>query len=166
MDEQRRLAALRSLDILDQPDDPDFDAIVRDAARAFAVPIALVSLVDEHRQWFRAKVGLEVSETPLASSFCTHAIRAGVEVFEVENATADPLFKNNPLVTGDPNIRFYAGAPLKTSTGARIGTLCVIDRKPRGKLRDDQRQQLIALADRVMALLEERRRRLADADPA
>jgi len=157
-DDGARLESLRSFDILDTCPEAAFDEIVRDAAATLGTPIALVSLLDEHRQWFKAKVGLEVSETPLTSSFCTHAVR-GEGIFEVGNATQDARFAENPLVTGDPNIRFYAGAPLKTSGGTRIGTLCVIDRSPRASLSDVQKDALTQLADRVMATLEERKQR-------
>lgn len=150
------VSALKGYGVLDTPNEAAFDDIVVQAARILRTPIALISLIDENRQWFKAKVGLAPSETPRAISFCTHAIR-GPDVFVVEDATADTRFSSNPLVTGDPNIRFYAGAPLKTASGARIGTICVIDSKSHPALTDRQKTQLEALADRTVALMEARR---------
>lgn len=129
-DEKGRLAALRSLELLDTPTEERFDRITRIAQRLFEVPIALVSLVDECRQWFKSAQGLGASETGRNISFCAHAIHAS-DVFVVENALDDPRFCDNPLLTGPPDIRFYAGAPLTTAGGFRVGTLCLIDRKPR-----------------------------------
>ena len=129
-DENDRLAALHSLAILDTPADERFDRITRLTQRLFDMPIVLVSLVDECRQWFKSAQGLSASETPRDISFCGHAIHAG-KVFVVENALADPRFADNPLVTGPPGIRFYAGAPLATAGGFRVGTLCLIDSTPR-----------------------------------
>ena len=161
-DEDGRLAALRAFGVLDTAAEPEFDSIVQQAARTLGTPIALLSLIDEDRQWLKAKVGLEIAETPRSMSFCTHAIQ-GDEVFVVENAKHDARFADNSLVTGDPNIRFYAGAPLKTDTGRRIGTICVIDSKPRAMLSDVEKTQLEALADRVMKALERRQHRIASA---
>lgn len=159
-DEDARLAALRSFDILDTASEAEFDRIVQQAARTLGTPIALMSLIDEDRQWFKSKVGLEIAETPRSMSFCTHAIQ-GDEVFVVPNAKHDPRFADNSLVTGDPSIRFYAGAPLKASTGRRIGTICVIDNKPRATLTDVEKRQLESLADLVMKALERRQQRKA-----
>lgn len=153
-----RLAALKGYGVLDTPNEPEFDAIVRQAAAYFDAPVALVSLVDENRQWFKAKVGVEPSETPLAISFCTHAIR-GPDVFVVEDTTQDPRFADFTIVTGDPNVRFYAGAPLKTPDGHRLGTLCVLDTKARGALSDEQKQALESMAARVSELFEARKAR-------
>ncbi|MEZ4448227.1 MAG: protein kinase [Nannocystaceae bacterium] len=153
--EHERLAALRRHAILDTPAEGDFDALVHAAAELCGAPIALVSLIDEDRQWFKAKLGLEASSTPRDQAFCAHAI-VGDELFEVEDALADPRFADNPLVTGAPDIRFYAGAPLRTADGHALGTLCVIDRAPRS-LRDDQREGLRALADEVVRELALRR---------
>lgn len=158
-DDSARILALKGYGVLDTPNEAQFDEIVREAAKVLRTPIALISLIDENRQWFKAKVGLEASETPRSISFCTHAIR-GPDVFVVEDATKDDRFFDNPLVTGDPSIRFYAGTPLKTSTGKRIGTLCVIDSKPHGALTESEIKQLAALADRTMAALESRRERM------
>lgn len=159
MDSHRgKSSALGSYGVLDTPNEPEFDAIVREAARSLRTPIALVSLLDENRQWFKAKVGLTPSETPLSMSFCTHAVQQG-GVFEVPDATKDSRFANSPLVTGEPNIRFYAGVPLRTPDGARIGTVCVIDKTPRAGLSVEEQHYLIALANRVILLLEERKKR-------
>jgi len=129
-DEAERLAALRSTKLLDSPPVERFDRFTRIARRLFGVPIALVSLVDAERQWFKSRQGLDVSETPRDISFCGHAILGG-DVLVVPDATRDPRFRDNPLVTGDPNVRFYAGYPLRGPDGYRVGTLCVIDRSPR-----------------------------------
>lgn len=104
--------------------------MVRFAADEFECPIALVSLIDENRQWFKARVGLDVCETGRDISFCGHAV-VGDSIFVIENASADERFADNPLVTGAPFIRFYAGAPLAAADGHRVGTLCLIDTKPR-----------------------------------
>ncbi|HAH11285.1 MAG TPA: hypothetical protein DCL54_15220 [Alphaproteobacteria bacterium] len=128
--EEKRLQTLYALDILDTPPEAILDDIASMAAGLFDVPIALVSLVDSDRQWFKACVGLEVSETPRNISFCTHAIRAE-DVFVVPDAAADDRFCTNPLVIGPPHIRFYAGAQLRTPDRQNIGTLCIIDRRPR-----------------------------------
>jgi len=126
--EALRLEALYRTMLLDTPPEQRFDRIVRFAASEFEVPIALVSLVDRDRQWFKARVGLDACATARDVSFCGHTILRP-EVLVVEDASADPRFADNPLVTGDPFIRFYAGAPLELGTGERVGTLCLIDRK-------------------------------------
>lgn len=126
----RRIESLRALDLLDTLPEDRFDRITRLAARIFDVPIALVSLVDRDRQWFKSNIGLEVEETPRAHSFCGHAI-LGPEVLHVPDAAADHRFHDNPLVIGEPNIRFYAGCPIAAPDGALVGTVCVIDDRPR-----------------------------------
>lgn len=128
--ERFRLEALDALMILDTSPEDRFDRVVRFAAAELDTPISLISFVDAHRQWFKAKVGLAVSETSRDVAFCAHAINSD-EIFVVEDACADPRFAANPLVTGDPHIRFYAGAPISSPSGARLGTLCVIDTRPR-----------------------------------
>lgn len=143
-DEQERLAALQELRILDTPAEERFDRITRIARDLFAVPIALISLVDAGRQWFKSATGLDASETPRSISFCGHAI-LGAEPLVVENALADLRFADNPLVTGDPVIRFYAGIPLRSLSGRKLGTLCLIDRVPR-RFGPDDVQRLRDLA--------------------
>ena len=128
-DEQARLEALRSIDVLDTPPEERFDQLTRMAKRLFGVPIALVSIVDENRQWFKSCVGLDVIETSRDISFCGHAI-LGNDVFIIPDTFEDPRFADNPLVLNDPGIRFYAGCPL-TVGGHKLGTLCIIDKKPR-----------------------------------
>jgi diguanylate cyclase (GGDEF)-like protein len=147
--EARRLAALHELHLLDTPAEERFDRITRLAQRLFDVPISLVSLVDRDRQWFKSRQGLEPAETPREISFCHYTI-AGEGVMQVTDATRDPRFAENPLVTGDPLIRFYAAAPLTAPDGSKLGTLCVIDRQPR-ELATDEIEILRDLADLVEA---------------
>lgn len=155
LNEAERLAALRRYEILDTPPEPAFDRIVRLASYMLGTPISLVSLIDETRQWFKAHQGIETSQTPRSMAFCAHAI-LGDDVFVVPDARADRRFADNPLVTGEPNIRFYAGAPLHTPEGHRLGTLCVIDRRPR-TLDDEKRALLADLSALVVDALELRR---------
>jgi two-component system NtrC family sensor kinase len=150
--EPARLNALQRYSIMDTAFEKVFDDVVRMASKVCGTPIALVSLVDADRQWFKARVGLGATETSRDVSFCGHAIH-GTELFEVPDAWEDARFHDNPLVTGGPNVRFYAGAPLRTSDGHGIGTLCVIDSLPHA-LDDHQRDVLRALADHVMELME------------
>ncbi|MDH3460804.1 MAG: GAF domain-containing protein, partial [Burkholderiaceae bacterium] len=147
-----RLAALCALDMLDTPAEERFDRITRVAQRHFGVQIALVSLVDADRQWFKSRQGLAALETPRDVSFCGHAILSE-DVFYVPNALQDPRFADNPLVTGGPEIRLYAGAPLRAPGGERVGTLCVIDSRPR-ELSTEDFAMLRDLADGVEAELE------------
>ncbi len=157
-DEAERLAALRGYAILDTPPEENFDRIVRLACRLFSVPIALISLVDENRQWFKARQGLEATETPRDVAFCAHAIlEDGVLV--VPDATQDQRFADNPLVQGGPGIRFYAGAPLISPTGQRIGTLCLIDTISRTDFSTADRASLRDLGGVVMDEMEMRRTR-------
>ncbi|MGY2224541.1 sensor domain-containing diguanylate cyclase [Pseudomonas gingeri] len=142
--ETARVETLRSLNILDTSPEERFDRLTRLAKRLFNVPIALVSLVDENRQWFKSCVGLTVSETPRDISFCGHAI-LGDQVMMVPDAENDERFHDNPLVTGEPGIRFYAGCPLTVGNGSKLGTLCLIDTRPR-TLDDEERALLRDLA--------------------
>jgi GAF domain-containing protein len=128
--EEARLRLLHDLLLLDTPPEKRLDRIVEFAASEFAVPICLVSLVDRERQWFKAKVGLAVCETPRDISFCGHALLEN-DLLIVPDALHDPRFHDNPLVIGAPHIRFYAGAPITPKAGLAIGTLCLIDRVPR-----------------------------------
>ncbi len=125
-----RLAALRELLILDTPPEERFDKVVRFAADEFDMPIALLSLIDENRQWFKSNVGLDVCETARDISFCGHAILQS-DILVIPDARADGRFADNPIVTGEPYVIFYAGAPLAMPSGFTIGTLCLIDHKPR-----------------------------------
>ena len=145
--ERQRLATLRALGVLDTAPQERFDRVTRLAQRMFDVPIALVSLVDENRQWFKSHQGLDVAETPRDVSFCAHAI-LGDEVFVVPNTTNDDRFADNPLVTEDPKIRFYAGTPIKAVDGNKMGTLCLIDSKVRD-FTDEQREMLQDLGQLV-----------------
>ncbi|MGK2947854.1 MAG: diguanylate cyclase [Acidimicrobiales bacterium] len=129
-DDPQRVASLRALDLLDTPPEERFDRITRLAQRLFGVPMATVTLVDEDRQWFKSRIGIDVAETPRSESFCGHAIASG-EALLVADARLDERFVDNPSVLDDPNIRFYAGIPLSAPDGARVGTLCVMDDVPR-----------------------------------
>ena len=155
--ETGRLAALHGYGILDTPPEPEFDAIVQQAACLLNTPIALISLIDERRQWFKARVGLSVQETPRSIAFCAHAI-AGNGIMIVVDATKDPRFMNSPLVRFDPSIRFYAGAVLKDRQGHRLGTICVIDQQPRPGLSREKIAVLQGLGKKVIDLLEQRQR--------
>jgi len=128
--ESERIASLRRMLILSTPDEEAIDRVTRTAQRLFNTPIALLSLIDSQRQWFKSCIGLPVRETGRDVSFCGHAIMDDA-LFVVEDATADPRFADNPLVTGDPHVIFYAGRPLHNADGHRIGTLCIIDHQPR-----------------------------------
>ncbi|MDM0085714.1 EAL domain-containing protein [Variovorax sp. J31P179] len=148
-DEDASLAALHALKILDSEPEPEFDAIVRTAAEICGAPISLISLIDHDRQWFKANVGLPgIAETPRELAFCAHAVLGG-DLFEVPDAMQDSRFADNPLVTGPPDIRFYAGAPVLLNDGICVGTLCVMDRKPR-QLSEKQRETLRCLS-RIVA---------------
>ncbi|MGV8944617.1 sensor domain-containing diguanylate cyclase [Thermomonas sp.] len=154
--EAARQAALDALRITDSVPEPAYDAVVRLASILCDTPISLISLVTRDRQWFKARVGLAADETPRSMAFCAHAIASPGEMMEVCDASIDPRFQDNPLVTGEPNIRFYAGHPLVDSHGHALGTVCVIDQVPR-QLDHVQRAGLAALADVVSGLLEARR---------
>jgi PAS domain S-box-containing protein len=164
-DEHERLLALYECDVLDTPADPLFDSITRLAAQLCAAPIALFSLIDRQRQWFKSNHGLTgTGQTPRDIAFCAHAI-LGDELLEVPDATRDARFSDNPLVVYDPKIRFYAGMPLRDAGGYPLGALCVKDYKPR-HLTPDQRQGLESLARLAVSLLEQRRgeRRLRESE--
>lgn len=153
--EIERLKALRSYGILDTTTEPSFDDITKIASYVCQTPISIISLVDDGRQWFKSEIGLGVRETPMEQSICAHAILEH-SFLEVEDVTKDPRFVANPLVTGEPHVRFYAGALLRTPDGLPLGTVCVLDDKPR-VLTPEQREVLSALARQVMAQMEFRR---------
>ncbi len=153
--EPERLAALRRYSILDTRPEQDFDDLAMAAAQTCGTPVALVSLIDTNRQWFKAKVGLTTAQTPRDVAFCAHAVLQS-DVLVVPDALADDRFAKNPLVTAEPHIRFYAGAPLITSDGHALGTLCVIDHVPR-QLNPEQVETLRTLSRQVVAQLELRR---------
>ena len=155
-DETRRIAVLDDYRVLDTPPEAEFDRIVQLAANLFGVPIALVSLVHAERQFFKARIGLKVCETSREVSFCAHAL-ASYEVLVVPDALADPRFADNPLVTGEPFIRFYAGVPIVSPEGHKLGTVCVIDTVARSPLTDQQEKLLQSLAQIAMDQLERRR---------
>lgn len=142
--------------VLDTEPEPDFDALARLAGHICDTPMALISLVDECRQWFKAAVGMSVRETAREISFCTHALQQR-DLLIVPDATLDPRFRHSPLVTGEHGVRFYAGAPLVSTDGAVLGTLCVMDRRPR-TLTTAQAEALRVLARQVMVQFELRHR--------
>ncbi len=153
--EVARQTALDKL-ALDTFADVALDDITRLAAGIFETPVAMVSIIDRNRQWFKSKVGLTETETPREVAFCAHAINEPNVVMVVEDASTDPRFADNPLVTGDMHIRFYAGAPLVTADGYAIGTVCVVDTKPR-QVDAEKLESLRFLAQQVIATIEAKR---------
>lgn len=153
--ESQRLAALRSYGILDTPRESEFDDVVKVVSAICRVPISVINLIDDGRQWFKAEVGLGVRETPLDSSICAHAILQP-DLMIVPDTTKDPRFIDNPLVTGEPHLRFYAGALLQSSDGMPLGTVCVLDYEPR-TLNENEQALLRLMASQVMKQLELRR---------
>jgi PAS domain S-box-containing protein len=157
MNKNDRLEALKKYEILDTLPEKVFDDIVELASAICNTPISLISLLDSERQWFKARVGLDAPQTPLEYSFCHHAIQNPDEIFVVNDPLTDERFSHNPLVTGDPHIRFYAGAPLVTPEGVAFGALCVIDDKPR-EFTAEQQRMLSILAKKVIRELELRKK--------
>jgi len=150
--ESARVAALDRYAILDTEPEQTFDDLVALAAYVCKAPIAMLSLVDDRRQWFKSKVGLEIRETPRETSFCAHAIQQQ-DVFIVPDTRNDARFRDNPMVVGEPHIRFYAGAPLINEEGFALGTLCVIDRQPR-ELDEAQKGALKSLSRLALGQME------------
>jgi GAF domain-containing protein len=155
--EAERLEALQSYGILDTAPEPEFDGIARIAALVCRTPIALVNFVAEHRQWFKAEIGLGRRETPIELAFCTHALRQP-DLFIVPDTLLDPRFDCHPLVTQWPYLRFYAGSLVLSGEGLPIGTVCVLDREPRDGVTMAQGEVLLILARQVAAILDYRRR--------
>lgn len=153
--EVKRLKILWQYDVLDTVPEEVFDDLTELASHICEAPVALISLVDENRQWFKSKVGTSVQETSRDISFCAHALLDD-DMLVISDATKDPRFSDNPMVTGPQKIRFYAGAPLITPDGHALGTLCVLDKEPR-KLRSEQLKALRVLAHHVVSQLELRR---------
>src|SRR4029453_571635 len=146
-DEEERLEALHELEILDTDPESEFDDLALIASQICGTPVSAISLIDRDRQWFKSAVGFQAKETPRDVAFCAHAILQR-DLFIVSDALDDPRFSTNPLVKIDPKIRFYAGAPLPTSEGHAVGTICVIDRTPR-QLTQQQENALRALSPQV-----------------
>ncbi len=159
--EQSRLEALWALRVLDTPEEERFDRLTRLAQRLFDVPIVLVSLVDEHRQWFKSRAGFDATETPRDVSFCGHAILDDAPLV-VPDALEDERFYDNPLVRSEPNVRFYVACPLRAPSGERIGALCLMDRRPRQFEKDDLMalEDLAAMVEHELAAMQ-----LATLDP-
>lgn len=156
MHEDRRVATLKAYGVLDTPAEPGFDALAARIAAQFAVPSALISFIDEDRQWYKARIGVEADAVPRALSFCTHSIEQDA-VTVVPDARADARFRTNPFVTAPGGIRFYAAAPVKALNRARIGTVCIFDTSPRIGLTVREQLQLSSFAAQVVELLEARR---------
>lgn len=155
--EESRLAVLDLYQILDSGEDQAYDDLTKIAAYIAQTPMALITMVDRDRQWFKSKIGIAVSETPREVSFCSHTILTPTEPMIVNDATKDERFASNPMVTGEANIRFYFGAPLVMSDNHALGSLCVVDREVRS-LSPQQIDALNAVARQVVALLEIRKR--------
>jgi GAF domain-containing protein len=150
--EAARVAALNRYAILDSEPEESFDDLVTLAAHICQTPMAMLSLVDDHRQWFKSKYGVEIKETPKEVSVCAHAIQQG-NLFIVPDLTKDERFRDNPLVTGDAHLRFYAGAPLVNEDGFALGTLCVLDKEPR-ELNPEQKEAINALGRLALRQME------------
>ena len=154
IDDAARLATLHDFGILDTGQEDRFDEIASAASAACDTPVALVSLIDRDRQWFKAKVGTDITETPVEAAICSHTLAHGGELV-IPDLTTDPRTAANPLVTGDPWVRFYAGVPIVID-GQAVGTVCVLDVAPREGLTQPQRRALTALATDAARMIEER----------
>lgn len=152
MDEQKRLEALQEYEIMDTPPEEEYDSLTTLASRICGTPISLITLLDEERQWFKSAVGLEIRETPIEYAFCSYAIHHPSEIMVVPDSRKDDRFSNNPFVTGEPHIVFYAGMPLVDEAGQALGTLCVLDTEER-TLTPFQRTALQQLAKQVVRLM-------------
>jgi GAF domain-containing protein len=153
IDDAARLRTLAETGLLDSAADPAFDAIARRAADLVGVPVGLITLVGEDRQWFKAKVGTDVPGTPISIAICVHAL-ARRDVLVLPDCSADPRTAENPLVTGEQHVRFYAGAPIVTDSGHALGTVCVLDRVAHpGGITEAQRAGLVALAQEAAGLI-------------
>ena len=159
INEKERIEALKSYMILDSHVEKEFDEITKLASIICKVPIALISLIDSERQWFKSRIGLDVTETSRPISFCGHAINHSEELFIISDSRKDSRFFDNPLVTGDPNVIFYAGSPLLDESGFVLGTLCVIDNHPKN-LTEEQKLVLKYLSNQVVNLMKYRRNNL------
>jgi len=157
-DESERLATLHEYRILDTPAEEVFDDLTWLASFICQTPMALVTLIDRHRQWFKSRVGLDIAETPRSESICAHAVLKPDRLLEVPDAAKDRRFAGMPGIANGPGVRFYAGAPLVGTRGHAVGTICVLDREPRS-LSEDQRRALRILAAQAVFLLESRVRR-------
>ena len=153
--ENTRLQALGRVKVMDTLEEQAYDDITRMAATVCGTPIALITLLDDKRQWFKSRLGVQATETPLELSFCIHAIAQPDRPLVVEDTAKDERFVANPLVTGEPHIRFYAGAPLVTANGHALGTVCVLDSQPR-EVSAHQLEQLQFMAQQVVLMLESR----------
>jgi GAF domain-containing protein len=159
IEEEKRIQALEQFELLDTLPEKEFDDIVELASAFFHTPISLISLLDSHRQWFKARIGMAAKETPIEQAFCYHAIKDPDHVMVVPDSLMDDRFINNPLATGSPHVRFYAGAPLVTRDGYALGTLCVIDSQPRN-FSEEQERVLQILAHKVIERMENRKNTL------
>ena len=155
--EFERLKALIDLKILDTDEEEIYDDIVLIASNIMDTPASLITFVDEHRQWFKAKIGATIKETPREYAFCAHTIKTPDKTFIINDATKDARFATNPLVLGDPKIRFYFGAPLVTSDNQAVGTICVLDNVPRPNPTEKQIASMKALSKLVITQLEIRK---------
>ncbi|GAB3484002.1 GAF domain-containing protein [Polaromonas eurypsychrophila] len=153
--EKLRQDALDRLHVVDTPEEQAYDDITRLAADMCGTPIALISLSDNNRQWFKSRIGLQIKEMPRENSFCSHALLSPQDLMIIKDTAQDERFVSHPLVTGEPNIRFYAGAPLLTRDGHAVGAICVIDMMPR-ELSTKQLEELQFLAQQVVVMLESR----------